>query len=300
MKNLSGERLYQKKEKHIGVSVLMLLAFFLVSCGAKDNTVYFKESMVLDYNGRDSPLTLIDQIGDTEINKEMIQNNQIKVDNFVISCESIDTGKIGYNEIRYTTNDTENRYIVKVIQVADISPPVITLKRNKLEMTLKEYKKFDFKGIITVQDNWDQDNPIIKLEAKEIKEPGEYTIKVIATDVAGNEAEKEIKLIIKEEPKKEDTPITKSPNQTPNTTQGAQNSNGAINNSPQQQTPSERPYSPPKSKPANKDFLFINGYDRDTIGTICHNELRASGLSGQCIPILDENGLELGMRLEYD
>lgn len=304
MKNIKKDKSYRKEEKHIGVSILIFLSFFLSSCGTKDYTIHFNENMKLDYNGRDSPLTLINKIGDTEVNKEMIQDNQIKVDNFVISCESVDTGKIGYYEIRYTTNDTENRYIVKVVQVADISPPEIKLKKDKLEMTLEEYKKFDFKSVITVQDNWDQDDPIIKLETKEIKDPGEYTIKIIVTDIAGNEAKEEIKLTIKEETKeetnKEDTSITQSPVQTPNSAQGSQNSNGINNNSPQQQIPSEPSYSPPKNKPANKEFLFINGYERDTIGTICHNELRASGLSGQCIPILDENGLELGMRLEYD
>ena len=53
------------------------------------------------------------------------------------------------------------------------------------------------------------------------------------------------------------------------------------------------------SKPHNKDFLFIDGYTMENVSQAAQNYLKSSGYPGECIPLKDEEGVYLGMRVVF-
>jgi len=54
-----------------------------------------------------------------------------------------------------------------------------------------------------------------------------------------------------------------------------------------------------KPKPANKDFLFTDGYTMDNVTQIAQEYLKSSGYAGECIPLQDDEGIYLGMRVIF-
>lgn len=53
------------------------------------------------------------------------------------------------------------------------------------------------------------------------------------------------------------------------------------------------------SKPANKDFLFTDGYTMENVTQAAQNYLKSSGHAGECTPIKDNEGIYLGMRVTF-
>lgn len=54
-----------------------------------------------------------------------------------------------------------------------------------------------------------------------------------------------------------------------------------------------------KEKPANKDFLFTDGYTMDNVTQIAQDYLKSYDFSGECVPIKDNEGVYLGMRVTF-
>lgn len=54
-----------------------------------------------------------------------------------------------------------------------------------------------------------------------------------------------------------------------------------------------------KEKPANRDFLFTDGYTMENVIQEAQDYLKASGHAGECIPIKDDEGIYLGMRVTF-
>ena len=52
-------------------------------------------------------------------------------------------------------------------------------------------------------------------------------------------------------------------------------------------------------KPANKDFLFTDGYTMDNVTQAAQDYLQSFSCSGECIPIKDKEGVYLGMRVTF-
>lgn len=52
-------------------------------------------------------------------------------------------------------------------------------------------------------------------------------------------------------------------------------------------------------KPANKDFLFTDGYTMDNVTQAAQDYLQSFSYSGECIPIKDKEGIYLGMRVTF-
>lgn len=55
----------------------------------------------------------------------------------------------------------------------------------------------------------------------------------------------------------------------------------------------------PKVKPSNKDFLFSDGYNMDNVTQAAEGYLKSHNWSGECIPIKDDEGVYLGMRVIF-
>lgn len=53
------------------------------------------------------------------------------------------------------------------------------------------------------------------------------------------------------------------------------------------------------SKPANKDFLFTDGYNMDNVTQAAQDYLKSSGYAGECIPLKDNEGIYIGMRVIF-
>lgn len=54
-----------------------------------------------------------------------------------------------------------------------------------------------------------------------------------------------------------------------------------------------------KTKPANKDFLFTDGYNMDNVTQAAQEYLKSSGYSGECVPLKDNEGIYIGMRVIF-
>lgn len=288
--------------------------FLLLACQSQqDTTLYFSEQMILDFGSGDTPIMLIEKIGDTEVTEEMIDGNKIRLGTFEVTCESdVDTNKIGEYEVRYVTNDTTNRYFTKIVTVKDISAPVISFgedgESEEIELSLEEYQSYDFASYITVTDNYTE-QPVVTIEIDGSIEAGKtYQVSVHAADRFGNESDKTFDLIIRDEPdviepSKENEVMSNDSDASNSQIQGgnsAAQSSGSNSNtqlsSPSSQNPSLQPET---SKPQDKNFLYSDGYTQANVAQACLAELQASGKGGGCYPITDENGLYIGMRLTY-
>ena len=54
-----------------------------------------------------------------------------------------------------------------------------------------------------------------------------------------------------------------------------------------------------KEKPKNKDFLFTEGYTMDNVTQVAQDYLKSYDFSGECVPIKDNEGVYLGMRVIF-
>lgn len=54
-----------------------------------------------------------------------------------------------------------------------------------------------------------------------------------------------------------------------------------------------------KEKPTNKDFLFTDGYTMENVTQAAQDYLKSYDCSGECIPIKDNEGVYLGMRVIF-
>lgn len=52
-------------------------------------------------------------------------------------------------------------------------------------------------------------------------------------------------------------------------------------------------------KPSNKDFLFTDGYTMDNVTQAAQDYLKSYSYSGECVPIKDNEGIYLGMRVIF-
>lgn len=64
-------------------------------------------------------------------------------------------------------------------------------------------------------------------------------------------------------------------------------------------TSSESKEKDTKDKPANKDFLFTDGYTMDNVTQAALDYLKSKDYSGECVPIKDNEGVYLGMRVVF-
>lgn len=298
----------------------MLLIFILsclLLCGCSvDNSIHFKKDLIIQYGSNDTPLHLIERIGDTKITNQMIHDNVLECGNMKIECKQIiDTEKIGKYDITYETSDSNNRYITKTIQVADTVPPEIVfkgLKQNALEMELADFKNYNFSKNIAVADNYDED-PSVDVTVKEINSNKEYTVQVIATDCFDNVSKDEFLVKIKEEKKEKNENKTTSKKESEESDKKSSpsdkkesHSNKSKNDTSQKKNDSNSASSSTASsqKKGSQSFYFgehytLNGQDvecnMENVYQICSS--RMSGNS-ECIPI-QENGVYIGMKLNF-
>lgn len=89
----------------------------------------------------------------------------------------------------------------------------------------------------------------------------------------------------KEETKKKETEEEKSKQETPKK-ENTQNTTSKENKTISQ-------------KPSNKDFLFTDGYTMENVTQAAQDYLKSYSYGGECIPIKDNEGVYLGMRVVF-
>lgn len=52
-------------------------------------------------------------------------------------------------------------------------------------------------------------------------------------------------------------------------------------------------------KPPNKDFLFTDGYNMENVTKYAIDYLKSSNYPGECLPLKDEDGVYIGMRVIF-
>lgn len=276
----------------------ILLLFLLAGCSKEDYTIHFADEMILDYGTNLNSIHLIAKIGDVEITDEMIDGNKIILNDFIITCDEVDTNRIGQYEVKYVTNEEQKRIFSKKIIVQDISSPTIRFKEKVLSLTSDEYAKFDFDTFINVTDNWQEDKPTVSINLEKVDDVS-YNVHVSAIDRWKNEDTKSFLLKIEEKISSDgSTAIKQDDSQNNHPSSNIPPSSNSQSSSASSSAPSSN--SNPVVKPSNKDFLFADGYTMENVTGVCTQALIESGASGMCIPIQDEDGIYLGMRLTFE
>lgn len=275
--------------------------------------------MILEYGSEESPLSLITKIGSTEVTTDMIDGNVLKCGNMIIECNTeLDTYEIGKYEVTYLTSDSNNRTITKTVQVADtIAPSVVFEGLNEddaLELTLEEFKNYNFSNNIKVSDNYDLE-PQVSVSVDEISK-NDYTILVTAIDCFGNEQSAHFIVKIKEETTEinenveneevkanvDDGEDNKSSNSNNSSSSNSSSSSGSTSKPSSGSSGSNASSGSSKS---TQYFYFGETYTLNGEEIECNMQnvfqLCSSRMSGnsECIPITDENGIYLGMQLNF-
>lgn len=214
---------------------------------------------------------------------------------------SVIIGGTGIYNVYFTETEKQNKPIVKE---KDTDPPVLELSADSIEITQGD--SIDYLSYVSKAEDKNDGNLIEKVKATEIDTNiiGEFTIIYTVSDKAGNDAEAEVKVKItekKEEPKPETgTSQPDEGSQIQETVPPAQTQQSESQTQPSapQAPPQTTVPVPPASQPSTQYFLFTDGYTMQNVGSACASALSASGRSGACTPIQDENGIYTGMRLD--
>lgn len=255
---------------------------------ALTHRVYFEDDIKIQYKSSADSCSYVRSADTYVIQDAMIEDGIIYVSNFKIICPTVDTSKIGVQELVYKIDDEE--YIASA-EVVDMTVPQIEAE-DTIKLVAGSISE-DLSDYFSVSDEIDDEKDItVEIDTNVKDEAGEYYLNITATDKSGNSSSKKITIII-EEPPKPEPPAQTRPNQS-----SGSESSGGNNSSPSSGGNSSGSSSSGNtSNPVVKDFLFSEGYDMSTAVSACNYELLSSGRSGNCTPIVGDDGIYLGMRL---
>ena len=174
--------------------ILILLLLFLNGCNTKTYTVqdvHFKRNMTIDLNSKNTPLNLISDVDGIKVDSSNIKGNKFSFKNLVIRYDTFSNKKEDPNAKSFTKN----------IKVADVSKPVIHLKKKKIKFYVDEYQTIDFYKYFTYEDNSNIDDLTVMIDSSKITQnAGSYDVTIQVYDKAKNTAYAKIKVILKDRP----------------------------------------------------------------------------------------------------
>ena len=184
--------------------ILILLLLFLNGCNTKTYTVqdvHFKRNMTIDLNSKNTPLNLISDVDGIKVDSSNIKGNKFSFKNLVIRYDTFSNKKEGSFNITFNTNDPNAKSFTKNIKVADVSKPVIHLKKKKIKFYVDEYQTIDFYKYFTYEDNSNIDDLTVMIDSSKITQnAGSYDVTIQVYDKAKNTAYAKIKVILKDRP----------------------------------------------------------------------------------------------------
>lgn len=181
------------------------------------------------------------------------------------------------------------------VQIKDTTAPKLS-PPEKIEILVGQ--KFDTKQyayLFKVEDFSKTDDIAFDTSNINTKAVGEYKLLASVEDIYGNKSECEVTVSVIEDPYKEE----EIPEPTTEPTPTSNNTSETTTTQSVKKEPSSEKSQPKKSNKEykNKDFLFSDGYTMSTVSEAAYNYLKESGKSGECIPIQDDEGLYIGMRV---
>lgn len=195
-----------------------------------------------------------------------------------------------FNKLANTKIDNDEEQVKKenVKEEIDITPPILTLNNESIEIT--EGDKIDYKSYIkSAIDDVDGDitDKVLYFEIDSAK-IGESEIVYYVLDNSNNMAQARLKVLVKEKPKEivENNPVEDQNQNKSNTTTNNNNDSKQSENKPKE------------SEKIIKYFLFSDGYTMNNVVDACANELKKLNRAGSCTPLTDSSGIYLGMKLE--
>ena len=177
----------------------------------------------------------------------------------------------------------------------DTTPPSIDLKQSNIEITQGE--KINYNNYIeSAFDNKDGEiTSNVTFNKIDTNILGEHKIFYKVKDKAANIKVSCLDVWIKEAPVVDEEPTVNEPAYIENSTTASPSDNQS------QAQETHEPEAPVVNEtPATQYFMFSDGYTMENVTEACGSVLRSSGRSGMCSPIQDNDGIYLGMRLDYD
>ncbi len=178
--------------------ILIGLLLILSSCSSDKHEIVFvsdpKAAIGTDIN----TCEYVESVDGIEVTESMIDEveNQIIVDDVRVSCGNLIADKIETKLVQYAINGTSYDLYVKVV---DEEAPVILIDDHIEVEEGNEY--FDLNSVIKVSDNYDK-NCTLSIDGDfDIDKIGKYQLKAVASDINGNESEKEFTVEVVEKEK---------------------------------------------------------------------------------------------------
>ena len=213
---------------------------------------------------------------------------------------TIDTSSPGVKKLLYIAvgEDGEQKEFMKEIRVVAPTPPVLQLKKDKVEICVKE--AFDARAYVKkAYSDYDGDLDVSIRGSFDVKKAGTYTITYQVKDSSGHTATKELWLIVKDKDK-EEAPKEKEPQHPQKTERSStaqppkeQDTTTGSASSPKAEKPQE-----PAPSIGVQTWLFANGESFSSALEKCNAAGAASGRRYQCDVLQDDAGIYIGYRLD--
>ena len=151
---------------------LIIILITLLFCGCEEKILTYEKNFVFEYN---QIVSLYD----------IIISNDINTKNF-----NIDTSELGKYSLTFKI---ENQKYILHYSVVDSTSPILQASSTYY---IEKGKKLDLKSKLFFGDNYDRDVELQIIGDYDVNTIGEYPIKFVATDDAGNVTEKESKVVV--------------------------------------------------------------------------------------------------------
>ncbi len=175
----------------------------------------------------------------------------------------------------------------------DNEKPILELTVDHLDIEINQ--ELNYSDYIKVaKDNVDGDlKDKVMFNKIDVSKVGTFEVVYYVFDSSNNMTQAILTINIKEPPKKVEEPQESNiPSNKPEENNTSNKNPTISNNKPEQENA--------KKEPIVKYFMFEDGYNMGNVVEACASELKKSGRSGRCLPITDDNGIYLGMKLELN
>lgn len=175
----------------------------------------------------------------------------------------------------------------------DNEKPILELTVDHIDIEINQ--ELNYSDYIKVaKDNVDGDlKDKVMFNKIDVSKAGTFEVVYYVFDSSNNMTQAILTINIKEPPKDVEEP------QESNTPPNKPEENNSSNKNPT--NPNNKPeQGNTKQEPVVKYFMFEDGYNMGNVVEACASELKKSGRSGRCLPITDDNGIYLGMKLELN
>lgn len=205
------------------------------------------------------------------------------------------SGKMNLLGISIPVNSDKN---VSVI-VKDTTPPEVT-PPEKIEILVgSKLNMDDYLYLFKIEDYSPTEDMVYNTSNVNTSVVGTYMVDAMVEDVYDNQTEFQIPISVINDPYEDVVPLseektTSSDNseQTSTSQTSTQSQQKATANNTNNETTTQK-----ETTYSNKDFLFSDGYTMSTVSDAAYDYLKSTGKSGECIPLQDDEGIYIGMRV---